>query len=155
MKKLSIYYSVHVFINIVLLFVFSSDIKLHFISLMPIVLIALMLFQVTLFKMDSKNDKIGDTAYSIGNTVRLTEQEQTCQYAYLRHSFLLCAPFELPLIFFLPSYWKLIGIIPYILAYIIGGVVFKVRNGKLIQERINREKKELQEQMRKEELGLK
>ena len=155
MKKLSIYYGVHAFINIVLLLVFHSDIKPHFMSLLPIFLIALMLFQTTLFKMDAKNDTIGDTAYSVGNTVRLTDQEQALQYSYLKHSFLLCVPFEIPLIFFLSSYWKLIGIIPYILAYIIGGIVFKIKNGKAIQERMNREEKELEKQIQREEMGLK
>ena len=114
-----------------------------------------MSFQTTLFKVDTKNNTVGDTAYSVGDTVRLTEEEQTLQYAYLKHSFLLCIPLELPLIFFLPSYWKLIGIIPYILAYIIGGIVFKVKNGKAIRDRTDREKKELEDQMRMEELGLK
>ena len=155
MKKSSIYYGCHILINAVLLLVFSSHIKFHALSLLPIFLIALMLFQTTLFKLDTKNDTVGDTAYSVGNTVRLTEEEQACQYSYLKHSFLLCIPFEIPLIFFLPSYWKLIGIVPYILAYIIGAVVFKVKRGNVIQERINREKKELEEQTAREELGLK
>ena len=154
MKKISIYYGVHTFINIVLLLVFHSDIKLNFMSLLPIFLIALMLFQTTLFKMDSKKCTIGDTAYSVGNAVRLTDQEQAFQYSYLKHSFLLCVPFEIPLIFFLSLYWKLIGIIPYILAYIIGGIVFKIKNGKAIQERMNREKKELEKQIQREEMGL-
>ena len=155
MKKLSIYYGCHVIINIVLLFAFYSLIKIHVLSLLPIFLIALMSFQTILFKVDTKNNTAGDTAYSVGDTVRLTEEEQTLQYAYLKHSFLLCIPLELPLIFFLPSYWKLIGIIPYILAYIIGGIVFKVKNGKAIRDRTDREKKELEDQMRMEELGLK
>ena len=153
MKNLSIYYGCHIVINVVFLVAFSSHIQFHILSIVPIFLIALMLFQTTLFKADTK--AVGDTAYSVGNTVRLTDEEQTLQYSYLKHSFLLCIPFELPLIFFLPSYWKLIGIIPYILAYIIGGIVFKVKNGKEIQERIDREKKELKDQMRREELGLK
>ena len=155
MKKLSIYYGCHVIINTVLLCAFYSLIKIHVLSLLPIFLIALMSFQTTLFKVDTKNNTVGDTAYSVGDTVRLTEEEQTLQYAYLKHSFLLCIPLELPLIFFLPSYWKLIGIIPYILAYIIGGIVFKVKNGKAIRYRTDREKKELEDQMRREELGLK
>ncbi|MBQ1262420.1 MAG: hypothetical protein IIY01_05755, partial [Clostridia bacterium] len=111
--------------------------------------------QATLFKTNAKNDTIGDTAYSVGNTVRLTEEEQECQYSYLRHSFLFCVPFEIPLIFFLSSYWKLFGIIPYILAYIIGSIVFKLKKGQEIQNRIIKEKKELEEQIKREETGLK
>ena len=155
MKKLSIYYGCHIVVNIALLIIFSAYLELHLLSLLPVFLIALMFFQTTLFKANSNNDAVGDTAYSVGNTVRLTEEEQKCQYSYLKHSFLLCIPFEIPLIFFLPSYWKLIGIIPYILAYIVSSIVFKLKHGNAIQERINREKKELEEQTAREELGLK
>lgn len=155
MKKLCIYYGCHIAVNIALLIVFSAYIELHILSVLPVFLIALMFFQTTLFKANSNNDAVGDTAYSVGNTVRLTEEEQECQYSYLRHSFLFCVPFEIPLIFFLPLYWKLLGIIPYILAYIIGSIVFKLRKGQEIQNRIIKEKKELEEQIRREEMGLK
>ena len=155
MKKLSIYYGCHIVVNIALLIIFSAYIELHLLSVLPVFLIVLMFFQATLFKANAKNDTIGDTAYSVGNTVRLTEEELECQYSYLRHSFLFCVPFEIPLIFFLSSYWKLFGIIPYILAYIIGGAVFKLKKGQEIQNRIIKEKKELEEQIKREEMGLK
>ena len=155
MKKLSIYYGCHIVVNIALLIIFNAYIELHLLSVLPVFLIVLMFFQATLFKENAKNDTIGDTAYSVGNTVRLTEEEQAIQYSYLRHSFLFCVPFEIPLIFFLPSYWKLLGIIPYILAYIIGSIVFKLKKGQEIQNRIIKEKKELEEQIKREEMGLK
>ena len=155
MKKLSIYYGCHIVVNIALLIIFSAYIELHLLSVLPVFLMALMFFQATLFKANAKNDTIGDTAYSVGNTVRLTEEEQAIQYSYLRHSFLFCVPFEIPLIFFLSSYWKLFGIIPYILAYIIGSIVFKLKKGQEIQNRIIKEKKELEEQIKREEMGLK
>ena len=155
MKKLSIYYGCHIVANSALLIIFSAYVELHLLSVLPVFLIVLMFFQATLFKTNAKNDTIGDTAYSVGNTVRLTEEEQECQYSYLRHSFLFCVPFEIPLIFFLSSYWKLFGIIPYILAYIIGSIVFKLKKGQEIQNRIIKEKKELEEQIKREEMGLK
>ena len=55
----------------------------------------------------------------------------------------------------MPSYWKILGILLYFLAHIIGGIVFKVKNENAIQARMNSEKKELEEQMRREELGMK
>ena len=155
MKKLSIYYGCHIVVNIALLIIFNAYIELHLLSVLPVFLMVLMFFQATLFKANAKNDTIGDTAYSVGNTVRLTEEEQAIQYSYLRHSFLFCVPFEIPLIFFLSSYWKLFGIIPYILAYIIGSIVFKLKKGQEIQNRIIKEKKELEEQIKREEMGLK
>ena len=155
MKKLSVYYGCHIVVNIALLIIFSAYIELHLLSVLPVFLMVLMFFQATLFKANAKNDTIGDTAYSVGNTVRLTEEEQAIQYSYLRHSFLFCVPFEITLIFFLSSYWKLFGIIPYILAYIIGSIVFKLKKGQEIQNRIIKEKKELEEQIKREEMGLK
>ena len=153
--KLNIYYIVHSINNAILLIFFRKYLNLHILSVLPAFLIILMAYQATLFKVDKKKDTMGDTAYSVGNTVRMTEEEQGYQYSYFRHSFLLCIPFEIPLIFFLPSYWKLFGIVPYILAYIIGGIVFKLKKGKEIQDRIIKEKKELEEQIRREEMGLK
>ena len=155
MKKLCIYYGCHIAVNIALLIVFSAYIELHILSVLPVFLIALMFFQTTLFKANSNNDAVGDTAYSVGNTVRLTEEEQECQYSYLRNSFLFCVPFEIPLIFFLSSHWKFLGLIPYVFAYIIGGIVFKLKKGKDIKDRIIKEKKELEEQIIREETGLK
>lgn len=76
MKKLSIYYSCHICLNIVLLIAFYTYINLHILSLLPIFLTVLMFFQTTLLKVNTKNDTIGDTAYSVGNTVRLTEIKQ-------------------------------------------------------------------------------
>lgn len=153
--KSKIYYLAHMVLNIVFLIAFFEKIKIHILSVIPIFLIVLMAFQATFFRVNTQNDSIGDTAYSVGNTVRLTDEEQTLQYSYLKHSFLLCIPFEIPLIFFFSSYWKLLATIPYILAYLIGGVVFKIKIGKQIKSRVNIEKKELQEQIKKEELGLK
>lgn len=155
MKKLGIYYGFHFVINIALLIIFSSYIEFHILSVLPAFLFVLMIFQITMFKENIKDDAIGDTAYSVGNTVRLTEEEQKWQYSYLKHSFLVCIPFEIPLIFFLPAYWKLFGIIPYIFAYIIGAIVFKLKKGKEIQDRVIKERKVLEEQIRREKMGLK
>lgn len=154
MKKMSIYYVCHLILNTVLLLVFSSHIQLHILSLIPLFLILLMIFQITLFKSFSKNDNVGDTAYSVGDTVRLTEEEQACQYSYLKHSFLLFIPFEVPFVFFFSSFWKFLGIVPYILAYVVGGIFFRAAKGREIKNRIKSEEKELQEQKKREELGF-
>ena len=145
----------HVAFNVLLLLIFNEYINLHRLSVIPAFLASLMFFQIALFNGNTKNDTASDTAYSIGNMIRLTDEEQKSQYSYLKHSFLLCVPFEVPLIFFLPSYCKMMGVFFYVCAYIIGGAVFKIKNGKAIQERINKEKKELEEQKKREELGLK
>ena len=155
MRKLGLYYLFHVILNATLLILFSTHVKFQIFSLIPAFLIILMLFQITLFKSNAQSGTIENTTYSVGNTIKLTPKEQESQYSYLRHSFLLCIPFELPLIFFLDSYWKLVGVLPYIFSYIIGGVVFKIKNGAEIKNRIDLEKKRLEEQIKREEMGLK
>ena len=72
MKK-SIYYIVHLVVNLVLLVAFRANIVIDFLSGVPIFLIALMLIQAPMFRVDIHRNSLGDTAYSTGNTVRLTD----------------------------------------------------------------------------------
>ena len=108
-----------------------------------------------MFKVDIHRNSLGDTAYSTGNTVRLTDDELEKQYKYTRYSFYGLIPFVFPFIFFFSSYAKLCSIIPYILAYIVGNVIFKFKYGKTIKARLELEKEELRKQLQNEELGIK
>ena len=149
MKKFSIYYIVHTVINMALLIAFRANIIVDFLSVLPVFLIVLMLIQAPMFKVDIHRSSVGDTAYSTGNTVRLTDDELEKQYKYMRYSFYGLIPFVFPFIFFFSSYVKLCSIIPYILAYIVGNVIFKVKYGKAIKERLESEKEELRKQLQK------
>ena len=155
MKKFSIYYIVHIAINIALLIIFRTNIIIDLLSVLPVFLVALMLIQAPMFKVDIHRSSVGDTAYSTGNTVRLTDDELEKQYKYTRYSFYGLIPFVFPFIFFFSSYAKLFSIIPYILSYVVGNVVFKVQYGKAIKARLESEKEELRKQLQKEELGIK
>ncbi len=156
MKKLTLYYITQIIVNIVLLVVFRDSITIGLLSVFPLFIIFLMAFQTVFFKSDKKQDPTAtNTAYPIGESVSLTNEEQDKMYEYLKISFWVLLPLEIPFIFFLTSYAKLLCLLPYIFAYILGGSIFKIKMGKAIQERVELEKRELQEQMRKEELGLK
>ena len=155
MKKFSIYYIVHIAINIALLIIFRTNIIIDLLSVLPVFLVALMLIQAPMFKVDIHRNSLGDTAYSTGNTVRLTDDELEKQYKYTRYSFYGLIPFVFPFIFFFSSYAKLFSIIPYILSYVVGNVIFKVQYGKAIKARLESEKEELRKQLQKEELGIK
>ena len=155
MKKISIYYIVHTVINMTLLIAFRANIIVDFLSVVPVFLIVLMLIQAPMFKVDIHRNSLGDTAYSTGNTVRLTDDELEKQYKYTRYSFYGLIPFVFPFIFFFSSYAKLCSIIPYILAYIVGNVIFKFKYGKTIKARLELEKEELRKQLQNEELGIK
>ena len=155
MKKFSIYYIVHTVINMALLIAFRANIIVDFLSVVPVFLIVLMLIQAPMFKVDIHRSSVGDTAYSTGNTVRLTDDELEKQYKYTRYSFYGLIPFVFPFIFFFSSYAKLCSVIPYILAYIIGNVIFKFKYGKTIKARLELEKEELRKQLQNEEHGIK
>ena len=155
MKKFSVYYIVHIVINIVSLFAFRTNIAVDFLSVVPVFLILLMLIQAPMFKIDIHRNSLGDTAYSTGNTVRLTDDELEKQYKYTRYSFYGLIPFVFPFIFFFSSYAKLFSIIPYILSFVVGNVIFKVQYGKAIKARLESETEELRKQLQKEELGIK
>ena len=155
MKKFSIYYIVHTVINMALLIAFRANIIVDFLSVVPVFLIVLMLIQAPMFKVDIHRNSLGDTAYSTGNTVRLTDDELEKQYKYTRYSFYGLIPFVFPFIFFFSSYAKLFSIIPYILSYVVGNVIFKVKYGKAIKARLELEKEELRKQLQNEELGIK
>ena len=154
-KQASIYYIAHVVINLVLLVAFRANIVINFLSVVPVFLIALMLIQAPMFKVDTHRNSLGDTAYSTGNTVRLTDDELEKQYKYTRYAFYGLIPFVFPFIFFFSSYAKLCSIIPYILAYVVGNVIFRFKYGKTIKARLEAEKEELRKQIRNEELGIK
>ena len=76
MKKISIYYIVHTVINMALLIAFRANIIVDFLSVVPVFLIVLMLIQAPMFKVDIHRNSLGDTAYSTGNTVRLTDDNR-------------------------------------------------------------------------------
>ena len=155
MKKIGLYYATHAVINAVLLIAFHNSIAFHYLSLAPLVLIAIMLFNLLLFKEQTKEKTYyGDTAYS-ESAARLSFGEQKEANAYFRLSFLLMIPFEIPFIFFLPSYFKLFSLIPFILAYVLGGLISRKKMGERVKARLDAEKQELVEQKCREELGLK
>ena len=133
MKKIGLYYATHAVINAVLLIAFHNSIAFHYLSLAPLVLIAIMLFNLLLFKEKSEETTYyGDTAYS-ESAARLSFKEQREANAYFRLSFLLMIPFEIPFVFFLPSYFKLFSLIPCILAYVLGGVITRQKMGKRVE----------------------
>lgn len=159
MKKLGIYYAVHAVINAMLLIVLHNRIILHHLSIAPLVLMAMMGFNILLFKEGAEEEtNYGNTAYTPGNTgtaAQLTFEERKEANGYFRSAFLLMLPFEIPFVFFLPSYFKLFSLVPCLLAYILGGVITKRKMRGRIQKRLEEERRDLQEQKRREELGLK
>ena len=151
--KLIIYYALMLVVNILSVVLFRDSISIDFFSVLPAFLIILMCIQASMFKVDMHISSVGDTAYSTSNTVRLTDEELKKQYEYLKYSFYILIPFVVTFIFFFDSYLKLLSVIVYIFAYILGGIIFIIKNGKSIKKRFESEKEELSKQKQNEELG--
>ena len=143
-----IYYCITIIANIVAAIVFYKNINVTVLSVMPLFLIALMIFQALLFK----NEKVENgfrTTY--GSNLTADEENKMLDSG---SSFLLATiPWMIPFILFFPSIVKVISILIYIVGLVGGLILYRIRNKGRIVNRMDAEEKERQEQEKKEQLG--
>ena len=143
-----IYYCITIIANIVAAIVFYKNINVTVLSVMPLLLIALMIFQALLFK----NEKVENgfrTTY--GSNLTADEENKMLDSG---SSFLLATiPWMIPFILFFPSIVKVISILVYIVGLVGGLILYRIKNKGRIVNRMDAEEKERQEQEKKEQLG--
>ena len=143
-----IYYCITIIANIVAAIVFYKNINVTILSVMPLLLIALMIFQALLFK----NEKLENgfkTAY--GSNLTADEENKMLDSG---SSFLLATiPWMIPFILFFPSIVKVISILVYIVGLVGGLILYKIKNKCRIINRMDSEEKERREQENEEQLG--
>ena len=143
-----IYYCITIIANIVAAIVFYKNINVTVLSVMPLLLIALMIFQALLFK----NEKLENgfkTAY--GSNLTADEENKMLDSG---SSFLLATiPWMIPFILFFPSIVKVISILVYIVGFVGGLILYKIKNKGRIINRMDAEEKERREQENEEQLG--
>lgn len=143
-----IYYCVTIIANIAAIFVFHKSININGLSIIPLFLIALMIFQALIFK----NEKVENgfrTAY--GSNLTANEENKMLDSG---SSFLLATiPWMIPFILFFPSIVKVLSILVYIIGLGGGLILYRIKNKGEIINRIDAEEKECQEQEKKEQLG--
>ena len=143
-----IYYCITIIANIVAAIVFYKNINVTVLSVMPLLLIALMIFQALLFK----NEKVENgfrTAY--GSNLTADEENKMLDSG---SSFLLATiPWMIPFILFFPSIVKVLSILIYFVGLVGGLILYRIKNKSKIVNRIDAEGKERQEQEKKEQLG--
>ena len=143
-----IYYCITIIANIVAAIVFYKNINVTVLSVIPLFLIALMIFQALLFK----NEKVENgfrTAY--GSNLTADEENKMLDSG---SSFLLATiPWMIPFILFFPSIVKVISILVYIVGLVGGLILYRIKNKGRIVNRMAAEEKERQEQEKKEQLG--
>ena len=143
-----IYYCITIIANIVAAIVFYKNINVTVLSVMPLFLIALMIFQALLFK----NEKVENgfrTAY--GSNLTADEENKMLDSG---SSFLLATiPWMIPFILFFPSIVKVLSILIYFVGLVGGLILYRIKNKGKIVNRIDAEEKERQEQEKREQLG--
>ncbi|MBQ7335263.1 MAG: hypothetical protein IJW92_02170 [Clostridia bacterium] len=143
-----IYYSATIFMNIVAAIVFHEYINITIMSIIPVFVFALMLFQAFYFR----HEKI-ENGFRTAYGSNLNEDEENRIHTYISNSLFITIPFLVPFALFLPSGVKLISLLIYALGFITGDIVFRIKNKSTIHKRFDAEKEELKRQKENEELG--
>ena len=143
-----IYYCITILANIAVIPIFYEYINISALSIVPLFLIALMIFQALLFK----NEKVENgfrTAY--GSNLTADEENKLLSSG---SSFLFATiPWMIPFVLFFPAIVKVLSILVYIIGLVGGLILYRIKNKGKIVNRINAEEKERQEQEKREQLG--
>ncbi len=143
-----IYYCITVLANIAAIPIFFEYINISALSIVPLFLIALMIFQALHFK----NEKVENgfrTAY--GSNLTADEENKILDSG---STFLFATiPWMIPFILFFPAIVKVLSILVYIIGLVGGLILYRIKNKGKIVNRINAEEKERQEQEKREHLG--
>ena len=143
-----IYYCIAILANIAAIPIFFEYINISALSIVPLFLIALMIFQAILFK----NEKVENgfrTAY--GSNLTADEENKLLSSG---SSFLFATiPWMIPFVLFFPAIVKVLSILVYIIGLVGGLILYRIKNKGKIVNRIDAEEKERQEQEKREQLG--
>lgn len=143
-----IYYCATILANIAAIFLFYKNINISVLSIVPLFLIVLMIFQAHFFKSE-KTENGFRTAYSSN----LTADEEN-KMLDSGSSFLFATiPWMIPFVLFFPSIVKALSILVYIIGLVGGLILYRIKNKGRIVNRMDVEEKERQEQEKKEQLG--
>ena len=143
-----VYYSITILANIIAIFIFHKNINISALSIIPLILIALMIFQAYFFKKEKAENGFRTTYRS-----NLTDNEENNMLNSASTFLLATIPWITPFIFFFPSFVKILSVLVYIVGLIGGLILYRIKNKDKIVDRIDVEEKERQEQQMKEELG--
>jgi hypothetical protein len=143
-----VYYSITILANIIAVFIFHKNINISALSIIPLILIALMIFQAYFFKKDKVENGFRTTYRS-----NLTDNEENNMLNSASTFLLATIPWIIPFIFFFPSFVKILSVLIYIVGLIGGFVIYRIKNKEKITNRMNTEEIERQEQEKKEQLG--
>ena len=117
-----IYYWIAIIINVVATFVFYQYINITVVSLIPIILLAIMIFQANYFKRE-KAERGTRTTYGSS----LTENEESEMMKCAGKGIFLVLPWMIPFILFFPSIIKGLSLLLYFAGLIIGALMYRFK----------------------------
>lgn len=143
-----IYYCITIIANIAAAIVFHKSIHVTGLSVMPLFLIALMIFQARIFK----NEKV-ENGFRTAYCSNLTADEENNMLGSGSPFLLATIPWMIPFVLFFPSIVKALSVLVYIIGLVGGLILDRIKNKGKIVNRMGAEEKERQEQEKKEQLG--
>ena len=144
-----IYYIVSILANVIAIAVFRKSIQIEILSILPLVFIALMLFQAALFKKE-KSENGFRTAYGSP----FTAEEENGMSDFAATAMHAAIPLMIPFVFFFPSVVKaLFAFVIYAAAFAVGLFTYRIKNKDGIKGRLDKEEVERREQEKKESMG--
>ena len=142
-----IYYITTIILNITSIFVLRHHLHITAASMIPVLLLLLSAFFAFYYVHNQENN----TTYS--SNTNITEAEWKQVTFYMIHAHLIAIPLYIPFIWFFASWFKLFSAVLFLVAFISSNIVFRMKHGKELQDRYDQEKRELQEQKVKEDMG--
>jgi len=147
---LTVYCFVALVANVFAIVFLRDYLNLSELSIVPALTLALSIFDAVYFHNHRELDE-QKTAYSQNS---LNEEEWAKMMPFMRDAFIAVIPLYVPLICFFPSWVKILGSLVLVAVGFFGGsVVFRIKHQKEVLNRVSKEKQELEEQKRKEEMG--
>ena len=119
---MTIYCLVLLAANIISIFFFHENIHISALSIVPMALIGVSVFQAVYFhNYRTKKD------FNTNNNSPLTEREWADMTLYLRNSLIICIPLFIPLIVFFDWYIKIISLPLYFVGFSGGSIYYKIK----------------------------
>ena len=144
-----IYYIVAILANVIAVAIFHKSIQIEVLSVLPIIFIALILFQAALFKKE-KIENGFRTAYGSPFTI----DEENGMTGFAATALYAAIPLMIPFVFFFPSAIKVLSsFVIYAVAFAVGLFTYRIKNKDALKDRFDKEEAERREQEKKESMG--
>lgn len=142
----SLPYVISIALTTIFGFVFSSKIVLDYSSITPMFVSVIMIIQAFVIKYSTSS-----TNFSNGN---LSNEEVSTLVKTISIATIYLIPLNFPLVIFFGVQAKIIvSLLVLFSSYAIGLVAFRLKHSTKIKERLAKENTDLQEQLKKEEMG--